>query len=211
MKVAITSSGNDLNSQIDPRFGRCAYFLVVDPDDMSCETFSNDSAVLGGGAGIQSAQFLASKGVAAVITGNCGPNAVQALSSAEIDLFVGQTGTVKEAVERFRKGELRPSDAATVDNHYGMAAAFPTGSGRGAFGGGGMRPGIGGGRGKGQKMGMGRVMGGDGQSTQRSSKRLKVGERPVDSELEILKKKADDIKKQLNDVISRIKMFESND
>ncbi|MGD9302757.1 MAG: NifB/NifX family molybdenum-iron cluster-binding protein, partial [Desulfobacterales bacterium] len=57
MIIAVSSYGKDLNSQIDPRFGRCSYFLVVNPDDMSFEVFKNESAVLGGGAGIQSAQF----------------------------------------------------------------------------------------------------------------------------------------------------------
>ena len=80
MIIAVSTYGKDLNSQLDPRFGRCSYFLVVNPDDMSFEVFKNESAVLGGGAGIQSAQLLASKGVDTVITGNCGPNAVQTLS-----------------------------------------------------------------------------------------------------------------------------------
>ena len=79
MKVAVSSNGDDLNAQLDPRFGRCAYFVVVNPDDLSFEAFKNESAVQGGGAGIQAAQFLASQKVTAVITGNCGPNAVQTL------------------------------------------------------------------------------------------------------------------------------------
>jgi predicted Fe-Mo cluster-binding NifX family protein len=84
MKVAVSSTGNQLESLIDPRFGRCAYFLVVETDDMSFEAFDNQSVALGGGAGIQSAQFIASKGVVAVITGNCGPNAMRALSAARV-------------------------------------------------------------------------------------------------------------------------------
>ena len=71
MKIAVSSSGKGLDSQIDSRFGRCAYFLIVETDDMSFEVFDNESSALGGGAGIQSAQFVASKGVKAVITGNC--------------------------------------------------------------------------------------------------------------------------------------------
>ena len=94
MKVAISSSGKDLNSQVDPRFGRCTYFLIVDTDDMSFEVFDNESGMLGGGAGIQSAQFVASKGARAVITGNCGPNAVSTLDAAGIQVFLGNTGTV---------------------------------------------------------------------------------------------------------------------
>ncbi len=120
MKVALSSSGKDLDSPIDPRFGRCAYFLIIETDDMNFESIDNENIALSGGAGIQSAQFVASKGVKAVITGNCGPNAVRTLSAAGIELFVGQTGTVREAVERYRNGKLRPTNKANVSDHYGI-------------------------------------------------------------------------------------------
>lgn len=84
MKIAVSSSGKDLDSQVDPRFGRCAYFVIVETDSMSFESFDNENIALGGGAGIQSAQFVASKGAGAVITGNCGPNAVQTLSASRV-------------------------------------------------------------------------------------------------------------------------------
>jgi predicted Fe-Mo cluster-binding NifX family protein len=87
---------------------------------MSFEVFNNESAVLGGGAGIQAVQFLASQRVEAVITGNCGPNAVQTLSAAGIELFAGQAGTVKEVVERFKQGNLSSMSEATVESHFGM-------------------------------------------------------------------------------------------
>jgi len=68
MKIAVSSSGKDLDSHVDPRFGRCACFVIVETDDMSFEAFDNASISLGGGAGIQAAQFVASKGAKAVIT-----------------------------------------------------------------------------------------------------------------------------------------------
>ena len=105
MKVAVSSKGKDLASQIEPRFGRCPYFLIVDTDDMRFEAFDNENATLGGGAGIQAAQFVASKG-AEVLTGNCGPNAVRTLSAAGITLFVNQKGTVKEVIDRYKNREL---------------------------------------------------------------------------------------------------------
>jgi len=166
MKVAVSSNGENLDAQLDPRFGRCQFFLVVNPDDMSFEACNNESAAQGGGAGIQAAQFLASQGVKAVITGNCGPNAVQTLSAAGIELFVGQTGTVKEVVERLKKGKLIPTSEATVDSHFGMASGSEEGMGGGdGMGGGmsggrGMGGGMGGGRGMGGGMGGGRNMGG---------------------------------------------------
>ena len=131
MKLAVSSSGNNLEAQLDPRFGRCAYFLVINPDDMGFEAFENESAFQGGGAGIQAAQFLASQGVDSVITGNCGPNAVQTLSAAGIDLFTGQAGIVRKVVERFKKGHLSPSSEATVDSHFGMGAGAGFGGGGG--------------------------------------------------------------------------------
>ena len=125
MKVVVSSSGNDLNSQIDPRFGRCAYFLIVETDDMRFEAFENENIALGGGAGIQSAQFVISKGAKTVITGNCGPNAMRALIAGGAEVFVGQSGTVKEAVERYINKELRPATEANVSNHFGMGGESP--------------------------------------------------------------------------------------
>jgi len=156
MKVAISSSGKDLNSQIDPRFGRCVYFLIVNTSDMSFEVFDNESGMLGGGAGIQSAQFVASKGAKAVITGNCGPNAVNTLYAAGIQVFLGNTGTVTEALDNYKNGILTPAKTANVTDHNGLAAS--TGGNR-IMGTGGGRGMGGGGRGRG-----GRGMGGGGMS-----------------------------------------------
>jgi len=135
MKIAVSSSGRDLDSQVDSRFGRCACFVIVETDDMSFEAFDNESIALGGGAGIQAAQFVASKGAGAVITGNCGPNAVQTLSSAGIKVFVGQSGTVREIVERYKKGEIKSTSTSNVADHFGMGSGAGRGRGGGGMGG----------------------------------------------------------------------------
>ena len=122
MKVAVSSSGQDFSALIDPRFGRCTYFLMVETQDMSFEAFENQSATLGGGAGIQAAQFVISQGAEAVITGNCGPNAVKTLAAAGIEIFLQVTGTIKEAVEKCKKGDLTPSGRANVSEHDGLRA-----------------------------------------------------------------------------------------
>ncbi len=109
MKVAVSSTGPDLDSQIDPRFGRCSYFIIINPEDMAFEVYPNENASLGGGAGIQSAQFVASKGAQVVITGNCGPKAMKALEAAGIKVISNQTGTVREAIEQFKEGRLEPA------------------------------------------------------------------------------------------------------
>jgi len=150
MKVAVSSTGKTIDSVIDPRFGRCGWFLVVETEDMTSEAFSNESVALGGGAGIQSAQFIVSKGAAAVITGHCGPNAASALSAAGVKVILDQAGTVRDAVERYKRGEVQPAAGANVEAHYGM------GTGRGAGRGMGMGRGMGGGgRGRGRGMGGG--------------------------------------------------------
>ena len=132
MKIAISSSGKTLDSALDPRFGRCACFVVVDPADMSYEAFDNQSASLGGGAGIQAAQFLADQRVCAVITGHVGPNAFQMLSAAGIDIFAGQQGSVKEVVERYKGGSLKPTEKSTAGPHSGTGGVgFGSRGGRG--------------------------------------------------------------------------------
>jgi predicted Fe-Mo cluster-binding NifX family protein len=120
MRVAISATGAALDAAVDPRFGRCSTFVLVEIADMSVEAIENESSSLGGGAGIQSAQLMAQKGVKAVLTGNCGPNAHQTLSAAGIDVFVGCSGTVSEVVERFKSGQLRAATAPNVAVHSGM-------------------------------------------------------------------------------------------
>jgi predicted Fe-Mo cluster-binding NifX family protein len=142
MKIAVSSSGNDLNSQVDPRFGRCAYFVIVDTNDMSFEAFNNESIALGGGAGIQAAQFVASKGAQAVVTGNVGPNAVQTLSAAGVEVFMGQSGTVREVIENYTKGKISSTGTPNVADHYGMGSGAGMGRGMGMGRGGGMGRGV---------------------------------------------------------------------
>jgi predicted Fe-Mo cluster-binding NifX family protein len=148
MKIAVSSSGNNLAAQLDPRFGRCSNFIIVDSDDLSFEALENESMSLGGGAGIQAAQFLATKGINAVITGNCGPNAIQTLNAAGIDVFVGQQGTVKEVIDRYKNGSLKPMNQPTVGSHFGMSPKSRSSRGRGTGRGRGNRGGSGAGLGK---------------------------------------------------------------
>jgi len=120
MKIAVTSKSNNLESEIDPRFGRCSYFLIVDTDTMSFEYLSNESTMASGGAGIQAAQTVAKLGAKVAITGNIGPNAFQTLSAAGIKVFTGVNGTIKEAIEKYKNGELKETEAPTVGSHSGM-------------------------------------------------------------------------------------------
>jgi len=198
MKVAVSSSGTNLDSQIDPRFGRCAYFVIVNTDDMSFEAFDNEGVALGGGAGIQSSQFVASKGAGAVITGNVGPNAVQTLSAVGVEIFMGQTGSVREAVERYRRDDIKPEGSPNVTDHYGIGGGT---SGMGRM--------YGMGRGMGKGKGMGRCMvsgmGASGSIVPDSSKTVSLSR---EEELKQLKDHANDLLSQMKALQARIKDLE---
>jgi len=159
MKVVVSSTGKDLDAQIDPRFGRCAYFIIVDTETMAFEAFDNSNMALGGGAGIQSAQFVASKGAKVAITGNCGPNAVRTLGAAGVEIIVGQTGTVRRAVEDYKAGKLKTTDAPNVSDHYGMGGGSTQGGDVPQDFGTGRGCGSGMGRGMGCRKAMGQGMG----------------------------------------------------
>ena len=130
MNVCVTATAGDLNAQVDPRFGRCQYFVFVDPDTMAIETMPNDAIAASGGAGIQAAQTVVDKGVDALISGNMGPNAFQVLSAAGVKVVTGAYGTVKEAVEMYKTGTLSETDAATVSAHAGTGGGQGGGVGR---------------------------------------------------------------------------------
>jgi predicted Fe-Mo cluster-binding NifX family protein len=122
MKIAVTSSGQTLQAALDPRFGRCACFVIVETDDMSFEALVNDNISVGGGAGIQSAQLVANNCAKVVLTGNCGPNAHKTLTAAGINVIVGCSGTVSEAVGEFKAGKFKTADAPNVEEHSGMSS-----------------------------------------------------------------------------------------
>ncbi len=144
MKIAVSAVDDNLDAELDPRFGRCQYFIFVDPETMKFEAVSNESASAMGGAGIQAAQNVADMKAEVVLTGNMGPNAFQTLSAAGIKIITGVSGTVKDALEKFKAGELKETPAPNVATHSGM------GGGMGRGGGGGGR-----GRGSGQGQGGG--------------------------------------------------------
>lgn len=120
MKICITSTGNTLESQVDPRFGRCANFIVFDTETSEFEALSNPNIDSGGGAGIQSGQLMASKNVKALLTGNVGPNAFETLNSAGIEIYSDISGTVKDAIEKFKKGGLQPLQKPSVGSKFGF-------------------------------------------------------------------------------------------
>ena len=131
MKIAITVTAPNLDADIDPRFGRCQYFIIADPDTMEYETLENPGAAAGGGAGIATAQTLAGKSIEAVLTGNCGPNAYETLAAAGIKTITGVSGKVRDAIQSYKSGKLKASSKPNVAGHFGMGGGMGRGRGMG--------------------------------------------------------------------------------
>jgi predicted Fe-Mo cluster-binding NifX family protein len=120
MKICVTAEGKDLSASIDPRFGRCKYFVFVDTETLQFEAIENPSLSSTGGAGIQAGQLMSGQGVKAVLTGNVGPNAHQVLSAAGIEVFTGVSGIVKDAIENHKLGKYKPAASPNVGSKFGM-------------------------------------------------------------------------------------------
>lgn len=119
MKIAISAQGPDLNSLVDPRFGRAAHFVIYDTSTKTIDSLNNsENAGAAQGAGIQAAQRIAQRSVDIVVSGNMGPKAFEALRAAGIQMVSWSSGTVAEAIELVRKGELRSLDAANARGHW---------------------------------------------------------------------------------------------
>lgn len=182
MKVCITSSGPNLDDIVDPRFGRCQYFIILDTESMQFEAFDNAAIGASGGAGIQSAQFVGDKGAGAILTGNVGPNAYNTLQAAGLKIFTGISGiSVRQAVEGFKSGKYLEIDSPSVQSKSGIG-----GTGRG----------MGGGMGKGRGMGQGMGNTNQQQSSSSLSKdeelaALREQSQKMKGEIENLQKKID--------------------
>jgi len=112
MKIAISSTGNDINSNVDNVFGRCPFFIIAEVKDRKIakiRVIKNTSAEKLGGAGISAAQAVVEKGVNTVITGNVGPRALDVLKQFDIKVYNG-SGSVKEALQNFINGKLKKID-----------------------------------------------------------------------------------------------------
>ncbi|MFA5101896.1 MAG: NifB/NifX family molybdenum-iron cluster-binding protein [Candidatus Thermoplasmatota archaeon] len=120
MKICISSIGKTIDADVDQRFGRCQYLILVDTETMKVTALSNEATRSSGGAGIQAAQIVTKEKIDAVITGNIGPNAFQILQAAGIKVFTGATGTIKEALEHYKKGTLEETGLANVESHSGI-------------------------------------------------------------------------------------------
>ncbi len=119
-KIAVSSQGQDLDDQVDPRFGRTSYFLVVDPDSMECTVVDNSASCrMAQGAGIQAAELVAGSGARVVLSGFVGPKAYQALSAVDIQIGQGVDGlSVREAVDRYKSGQVEMAGGPNKPGHW---------------------------------------------------------------------------------------------
>jgi predicted Fe-Mo cluster-binding NifX family protein len=218
MKVAVTATDRTLDASVDPRFGRCPYFLVVETDDLSFEPLENPNLTLGGGAGIQSAQLMADHGVQHVLTGNCGPNAHQTLSAAGIGILIGCSGVVRDVIEQYRAGQLAAATEPNVASKFGMGSTSGAAMGSGVGGNPAFGPGMGGGRGMGMGRGGGRGMGMGGGMGQGSGMGYGGGlmgpqvvsgsDAGAPDELTVLKQQAEAMARQMQQMQQRIQELE---
>ncbi len=121
MKVVVTAQGTGIDSPTSPIFGRCPAFVIVDSETMASEGAANASASAGGGAGIQAAQWVVDQGAEAVLSHNVGPNAFAVLSEAGVPVYRIEGGTVREAVQALKDGELQQVDGPNAASHSGMS------------------------------------------------------------------------------------------
>lgn len=119
MKLAITSTGDTLSAEMDPRFGRAAYFIIVDPDTLDYEVVENKQNLnLPQGAGIQAGKTIIDQQASVLITGNCGPKAFQVLNQAGVEIKVGASGQVDTVIQAFKRGELQSASSPNVEGHW---------------------------------------------------------------------------------------------
>lgn len=119
MKIAVSSIGKELTSDVDPRFGRAAYFIIVDSKTLEFEAVENSQNLsLPQGAGIQAGKTIINSKAKVLITGNCGPKAFKVLNQAGIKIITGIKGRVIDLVQKYKNNELESSQEANVEGHW---------------------------------------------------------------------------------------------
>ncbi len=202
MRIVVTSNGADLDAPASPVFGRCPTYVFVDTETFEFETVENPAMNAAGGAGIQAAQFVVERGAQAVVTGNIGPNASNVFQPAGVLVYLFGGGTVRQAVEAYKAGQLPAAGGANVQAHAGMGMGQGMGMGRGM--------------GRGMGMGMGRRAGGafpqTPPQTPPPSPMATASPAPSrEEEFGSLKDMAGTLRKQLAEVMERLDRLEKGE
>jgi predicted Fe-Mo cluster-binding NifX family protein len=188
MRIVVSANGANLDAPASPIFGRCPMYVFVDTDTMESDAVENPAISASGGAGIQAAQFVVEQGAGAVVTGNMGPNAFNVLQSAGVPIYLFGGGTVRQAVEAFRAGQLPTAGEASAPAHAGM------------------------GMGRGMSAGRGMGMGAGRQAKSSPSPAPQPAAAPSrEEEIVALQGMAGDLRKQLADVVERLDRLEKGD
>ncbi|MCK5586745.1 NifB/NifX family molybdenum-iron cluster-binding protein [Candidatus Bipolaricaulota bacterium] len=117
MRICITTTGTNLDAQVDSVFGRARYFLLIDSKTLEVEAIENVPSAHG--AGVQAAQTMVDKAVGSVLTGNVGPNAFQGLTAAGIQIYIGAKGTARDTLAAYKAGTLQATSGPTSQGHGG--------------------------------------------------------------------------------------------
>lgn len=120
MKICISAFGKDPDSEVDPQFGRCKYFVIIDPETGSVTSIQNPGSETSSGAGIRAAEAIAGAGVDTLLTGSVGPNSFSILSEAGIETYSGIRGTVSFALREYQSGKLALLESPNSSTHIGM-------------------------------------------------------------------------------------------
>ncbi|AKB18970.1 MULTISPECIES: NifB/NifX family molybdenum-iron cluster-binding protein [unclassified Methanosarcina] len=120
MKICISACGKDSDSEVDPQFGRCNYFVIIDPDTGSVTSIKNPGSEASGGAGIRAAEAIVGEEVDTLLTGSVGPNAFSILFEAGIEIRSGIRGTVAFALQEYQSGKLALLENSNASTHSGM-------------------------------------------------------------------------------------------
>ena len=134
MKIAISSTSGNMDKEFSPRFGRCAYFLIVEEGQENWEKITNPALNAQGGAGTQVVQYLANQGVDAVISGRYGPNAYEALEAGGITAYLANSGTPRELLEQVQDGSLKKASGPSGEGMHGRGSGRGSGRGMGRDG-----------------------------------------------------------------------------
>jgi predicted Fe-Mo cluster-binding NifX family protein len=119
MKLIISAKGQGMDSEVDPRFGRAAGFIVYDTETDSFEAVDNSQTLnIASGAGIQAAETVSRLGAQVLITGHCGPKAFRTLQAANIAVYTGAAGTVSDALTAWKQDKLKQAAAHDVESHW---------------------------------------------------------------------------------------------
>jgi len=120
MKICISAFGKDPNSEVDPQFGRCNYFVIIDPDKGEVTSIKNPGSEASSGAGIRAAEIVVCAGVDTLLTGSVGPNSFTVLSEAGIEIHSGVWGTVSFSLQEYQSGKLPILKSPNASNHSSM-------------------------------------------------------------------------------------------